>query len=197
MGHWRFTPGNTVARIAVIARRLHFDPTKKNRSRLVTQRFVRSVVGKRLNEPIFHPTSGVAWSRALFPMRLSRPDSMSPLWRWPLFTTLSQKEGQRERRDQPVRPLSDCRRSGGVRSLAIQRRAKGACALPVRGCCHIVPRCRESRRRLEDFLPRQVALLELFKSCPQAEIGYAVLDPDLEKAKRIFSIREILDAVVG
>ena len=50
MGHWRFTPGNTVAPIAVIARRLPFDPTKKNRNRLATQRFVRSAVGKRLNE---------------------------------------------------------------------------------------------------------------------------------------------------
>ena len=50
MGHLRFTPGNTVALIAVIARRLHFDPTKKNRSRLATQPFARSVVGKRLDE---------------------------------------------------------------------------------------------------------------------------------------------------
>ena len=47
------------------------------------------------------------------------------------------------------------------------------------------------------FCPAKEALLELFKSCPQAEIGYAVLDPDLEKAERIFSIREILAAVGG
>ena len=47
------------------------------------------------------------------------------------------------------------------------------------------------------FCPAKEALLELFKSCPQSEIGYAVLDPDLEKAKRIFSIQEILAAVGG
>jgi hypothetical protein len=50
MGHRRFTPGNIVVLIAVIARRQDFDQTKKNRTRLATQRFARSVVGKRLDE---------------------------------------------------------------------------------------------------------------------------------------------------
>ena len=58
--HRRFTLGNTVALIAVIARRLHFDPTKKTRSCLATPPFARSVVGRRLDETDFHPTSGVA-----------------------------------------------------------------------------------------------------------------------------------------
>ena len=45
------------------------------------------------------------------------------------------------------------------------------------------------------FCPAREALLQLLKGCHEAGIGYAVLDPDLEKAKRIFSIREILRAV--
>jgi hypothetical protein len=42
------------------------------------------------------------------------------------------------------------------------------------------------------FSPAKEALHEMLKSCFQAGIAYAVLDPDLEKAKRIFSIKEIL-----
>jgi len=45
------------------------------------------------------------------------------------------------------------------------------------------------------FCPAKDALLQLLKSCFEAGIGYAVLDPDLDKAKRIFNIREILTAV--
>ena len=45
------------------------------------------------------------------------------------------------------------------------------------------------------FCPAKEALLQLLKGCLQAGIGYAVLDPDLEKAKRIFNIQEILSAV--
>lgn len=47
------------------------------------------------------------------------------------------------------------------------------------------------------FCPAKEALLELFKQCDQIGVGHAVLDPDLEKYKRIFSIREILAAVGG
>ena len=45
------------------------------------------------------------------------------------------------------------------------------------------------------FRPAKETLLQLLKSCNEAGIGYAVLDPDLEKAKRIFNIQEILSAV--
>jgi hypothetical protein len=45
------------------------------------------------------------------------------------------------------------------------------------------------------FCPAKNALLQLLKSCYDTGIGYAVLDPDLEKAKRIFIIRDILSAV--
>ena len=45
------------------------------------------------------------------------------------------------------------------------------------------------------FCPAREALLEMLKGCFQAGIGHAVLDPDLEKAKRIFSIKDILTAV--
>jgi hypothetical protein len=45
------------------------------------------------------------------------------------------------------------------------------------------------------FCPARDALLQLLKGCHEAGVGYAVLDPDLEKAKRIFSISEILSAV--
>ena len=45
------------------------------------------------------------------------------------------------------------------------------------------------------FCPAKEALLQMLKACYQDGIGYAVLDPDLEKAKRIFSIQEILGAV--
>ena len=44
------------------------------------------------------------------------------------------------------------------------------------------------------FCPTKEALLQMLKECHEAGIGYAVLDPDLEKAKRIFNIHEILDA---
>ena len=47
------------------------------------------------------------------------------------------------------------------------------------------------------FCPAKESLLELFKRSDQIGIGHAVLDPDLEKAKRIFSICEILAAVGG
>jgi hypothetical protein len=45
------------------------------------------------------------------------------------------------------------------------------------------------------FCPAKEALLQLLKGCFQVGIGYAVLDPDLEKAKRVFDIRAILSAV--
>jgi hypothetical protein len=45
------------------------------------------------------------------------------------------------------------------------------------------------------FRPERPALLELLKACSQADVHYAVLDPDRQKAKRIFSIQEILAAV--
>ena len=45
------------------------------------------------------------------------------------------------------------------------------------------------------FCPAKEALLQMLKGCREAGIGYAVLDPDLEKAKRIFNIRDILSAV--
>jgi hypothetical protein len=45
------------------------------------------------------------------------------------------------------------------------------------------------------FCPAKEVLLQLFKGCYHAGISRAVLDPDLEKAKRIFSIHEILRAV--
>lgn len=42
--------------------------------------------------------------------------------------------------------------------------------------------------------PAKEPLLQLLKGCHEAGIGYAVLDPDLEKAKRIFHIQDILNA---
>jgi hypothetical protein len=45
------------------------------------------------------------------------------------------------------------------------------------------------------FRPARDAFLHLLKACFQAEIRYVVLEPDLEKAKRIFDINEILMAV--
>jgi hypothetical protein len=47
------------------------------------------------------------------------------------------------------------------------------------------------------FCPPKEALLRLLKGCVQAGIDHAVLDPDLETAKRVFDIRAILDAVGG
>ena len=45
------------------------------------------------------------------------------------------------------------------------------------------------------FCPAREVLLQLLKGCHEANIGYAVLDPDLEKAKRIFDIQAILRTV--
>ncbi|MSQ97315.1 MAG: hypothetical protein EXR98_22550 [Gemmataceae bacterium] len=45
------------------------------------------------------------------------------------------------------------------------------------------------------FCPAREALLQMLKGCHEAGIGYAVLDPDLERAKRIFNIQDILSAV--
>ena len=45
------------------------------------------------------------------------------------------------------------------------------------------------------FSPAREALLEMLKGCQEAGIGYAVLDPDQEKAKRIFSIPQVLKTV--
>ena len=42
------------------------------------------------------------------------------------------------------------------------------------------------------FRPEKELLLELLKSCFDAGIAFAVLDPDAEKAKRIFDLRAIL-----
>ncbi len=44
------------------------------------------------------------------------------------------------------------------------------------------------------FCPAKEALLQLLKSGYDSGIGLAVLDPDHEKAKRIFNIRAILTA---
>jgi hypothetical protein len=44
------------------------------------------------------------------------------------------------------------------------------------------------------FRPAKEALLQMLKGCHEAGIAYAVLDPDLEKAKRIFYIQEVLNA---
>jgi hypothetical protein len=43
--------------------------------------------------------------------------------------------------------------------------------------------------------PARENLVQLLKAYYQAGIEYAVLDPDLENAKRIFNIREILSTV--
>lgn len=40
--------------------------------------------------------------------------------------------------------------------------------------------------------PSKNDLLEILKECYDSGIGYAVLDPDLKSAKRIFDIEEIL-----
>ena len=45
------------------------------------------------------------------------------------------------------------------------------------------------------FRPAKEALLQLLKACCQDGISFAVLDPDLEKAQRIFNIPAILKAV--
>jgi len=45
------------------------------------------------------------------------------------------------------------------------------------------------------FCPSREVLLEVFRYCAQDGIEFAVLDPDLEKAKRVFDIRQILTAV--
>ena len=44
------------------------------------------------------------------------------------------------------------------------------------------------------FCPAKEALRQLLLGCREAGIGFAVLDPDLEKAKRIFNIHDILHA---
>ena len=45
--------------------------------------------------------------------------------------------------------------------------------------------------------PPRAGLLELLRASRQAGIGMAVLDPDREKARRVFDIGEILAAVDG
>jgi hypothetical protein len=44
------------------------------------------------------------------------------------------------------------------------------------------------------FQPGKEALLQLLTACHQAGIRYAVLDPDLTQAKRIFDLGEVLRA---
>lgn len=44
------------------------------------------------------------------------------------------------------------------------------------------------------FCPAREVLLHMLKECHEAGIGYAVLDPDVNTAKRIFSVHEILNA---
>jgi len=44
------------------------------------------------------------------------------------------------------------------------------------------------------FCPAKEVLLQVFKGCYQGGITRAVLDPDLVKAKRIFSLHDILRA---
>jgi hypothetical protein len=45
------------------------------------------------------------------------------------------------------------------------------------------------------FCPAKEVLLQMLKRCHDGGIGYAVLDPDLEKAKRLFNVRDILSAI--
>ena len=44
------------------------------------------------------------------------------------------------------------------------------------------------------FRPAKPVLLQLLRACNHGGISYAVLDPDREKAKRIFDIAEIAKA---
>ena len=44
------------------------------------------------------------------------------------------------------------------------------------------------------FRPDKKVLLQIMKASHEGGIGYAVLDPDLEKAKRIFDIAAIVNA---
>ena len=50
------------------------------------------------------------------------------------------------------------------------------------------------REEWKIFRPAKETLLQMLKGCHEAGIGYAVLDLDPEKAKRIFNIHEILNA---
>lgn len=45
------------------------------------------------------------------------------------------------------------------------------------------------------FSPGRDVLLELLRGCNEAGIAYAVLDPDLTQAKRIFSIPQVLKTI--
>ncbi len=43
--------------------------------------------------------------------------------------------------------------------------------------------------------PQRAAMLELLRTSQASGIAYAVLDPDQQKARRIFNISDILSAV--
>ncbi len=74
----------------------------------------------------------------------------------------------------------------GPKALALF--LSGDAAKSYKNACHLGP-------EWLTFQPARDVLLQLMKGCDQAGIGYAVLDPDLEKARRIFDIKEILTGV--
>lgn len=45
--------------------------------------------------------------------------------------------------------------------------------------------------------PPRASVLEVLHACHESGVLFAVLDPDGEKAKRVFSIGEVLQAVAG
>jgi hypothetical protein len=45
------------------------------------------------------------------------------------------------------------------------------------------------------FRPGKEALLQLLQACYRAGIHYAVLDPDLQQARQIFDLKQVLQAM--
>jgi hypothetical protein len=96
-----------------------------------------------------------------------------------------------------IQPYVVYRIDGGQMEFALWRFVDGqqALALFLSGDAATAYReCADLGPGWKIFCPAKEALLQLLKGCVQAGIGHAVLDPDLERAKRVFDIRAILSA---
>ena len=118
-------------------------------------------------------------------------------WQASAFVGAGQEPGGGDVSDE-IHPYVVYRIDGGQMECALWRLEDGRKALALflsgdaamsyRECAKLGPGWAICR-------PAKEALLQLLKGCFQSEIGHAVLDPDHEKAKRIFDIHEILVAV--
>tara|TARA_B100000949_G_C13893408_1_gene289673 strand:- start:28 stop:348 length:321 start_codon:yes stop_codon:yes gene_type:complete len=101
---------------------------------------------------------------------------------------------------QDIEPFVIYRIDGGQMECALWKLQTGQDALALflsgdSATTYMEPSNPDSEWKI--FQPPKEVLSNILRVCYESGIIYAVLDPDTQQARRIFSIKEILDAVDG